>query len=162
MYTRTDIAITNDGDLYFNENDILTVNGFDFIIQQILKILRTTRGELSYAPNLGVDLDSFAGKPNTREISNELKYEITEAIKYSFPFEVNYISVKIVPLSSDSISIYILMSDNTTTKVISKLIYDYTNGIIKTDVNASDNKPEYYTEFDTNIEEPINEYLNLL
>lgn len=63
-----DLKMTVDGELVIGpDGDIATVEGDEAIAQQILFRLKTQKRDWTLSPEVGANLESFIGKPNTRE-----------------------------------------------------------------------------------------------
>ncbi|HLD91541.1 MAG TPA: hypothetical protein VI911_11135 [Patescibacteria group bacterium] len=126
----SDIATSSDGDMLVEGSDLKKVNGIDWFIQEVNKILRSAN-DWFFAPNAGAALDRFYGSNNTREIATEIQDIIKSKIErqgISFPATLN---VRVVPLSRDEIKVYINLNFNNENINISKLIFDLQKGSIK-------------------------------
>ena len=125
----TDIAMTPDGDMILENNDLKSVKGIDWCIQEINKILKSSN-DWAFAPNAGVALDRFYGAMNTRDTASQIESLITSKItqqRINFPATVK---VTVVPLSRDSIKIYISLNYSGQVIPITAVLFDLQQGII--------------------------------
>jgi len=85
-YDSTDLKWNWNGDFSLDESGDLSSNDTDFlesIEQEILTIVKSSKGDWKFHPNIGADLWRFKGEANTRENANKLKTEIKKAIVFS-------------------------------------------------------------------------------
>lgn len=127
-----DIKMTLDGDLVIDAGDIGLVNGIDWFVQEVNKIVRTNNPEWELHPNVGASLEDFAGQPNVREvgraIEERLHAKITED-NIQFP---GTLSIKVVPVSISDIKVYINLEIEDRTVPVSHVVFDYNNGVLRT------------------------------
>lgn len=125
-----DIAMSEDGDLVIEKGDLKLHNGINWLISEIQKILKTCNPEWRIHPNVGVGLDEFIGQPNNREVGKFIERKIREKIKaegLDYPGDVD---VQVVPISVSDIMIYINLKIGEQNIFLSKVIYDYSKGLI--------------------------------
>lgn len=124
----TDIKMSDDGDLVISNGDLDTVSGLDWLALEINKVCQTNNPEWYSYPNIGADIENFAGQPNTRNICRSLELQITDAIsaqKIHFPGVLN---VRCVPIDQNTVNIYITVDIAGTTNPISKLSFAFDKG----------------------------------
>jgi hypothetical protein len=129
-----DIKMTPDGDLSIKDEDLETHNGIDWFISEVTKIIRTSNPDWKKYPNIGAGVEEFAGMPNTRETAMAIKERIHDKITAENLQYPGKLEVSVVPLDRHTISIYINLSVNGEFMQISKVIFDYNDGIIKSDI----------------------------
>jgi hypothetical protein len=126
-----DILFGYDTDIHFGNDDLLTVNGIDYIEREIYKLLITEPGDWKLNPKLGCSPNSFSGAQNTRETGKKIQLYLTEGLR----FTVNPASldVRVVPTNYDSVMIFIdiVFPDYQTDKLIFE--FDFINGLKKFD-----------------------------
>lgn len=74
-----DLMITEDGDLYLQDGDLVTVNDLDYVVQMVLCRLKSVGKDWFY-DNTGCDIEGFIGKPNTRENADTLTQKIMDIL----------------------------------------------------------------------------------
>jgi len=126
-----DFKMTPDGDLVIKDGDLELVNGMDWFIQEVTKILRTNNPDWNLHPNVGAGLDDFTGQPNTRAIGKAIENRIYDKITAEHIEFPGKLTVKVVPLTIDSIMVYVLLDVENETIPISKLAYNVQNGIMR-------------------------------
>jgi hypothetical protein len=102
----TDLGITLDGDLLLNERgDLAIVGGDQWIIRELVKIIKTNNPEWGNHPDIGADLDDFIGRSNTRETAKEVEEHMRDAIRKQFPDQG--LDIRVVPLGRHQIGVYV-------------------------------------------------------
>ena len=125
----TDFALTHDGDIALSGGDIATVSGLDWLTQTINFVLRTEPGDYSVDPAIGGSLAGFIGENNTRELASKIRKRILSALSYESWATPGRIEARVVPMSSDSISVFITLDmPNETRTYLSMAEFDYTTG----------------------------------
>lgn len=124
-----DIKMTPDGDLSIKGNDLELVNGHDWFIQEVMKILKTNNPDWELHPNAGASLEDFVGQPNTRDVGRAMETRIYEKISeegLNFPGKL---TVRAVPLSTHEVYVYILLEVEDIRISVSKKVFDLVNGL---------------------------------
>ena len=125
-----DVAISPDGDLLVENNDLKQVRGFEWFAQEVNKILRSGN-DWYFAPNAGASLDMFYGQNNTREIAKQVEERIITKITQqgiNFPAEL---VVRTIPISRDEIKVYINLIYENQSISVDKLVFDLQKGTLK-------------------------------
>jgi len=100
-----DILLGYDTDLHFDNGDLMTTTGIDYIQREIYKLLVTNIGEWKMDENLGASPHRFVGQPNTREIAVALQKHVLDSIRLTIsPAQVD---VRAVPVSVDKLMLFI-------------------------------------------------------
>jgi len=103
--TDVDILLSYDTDIDFEFGDVMLTYDEDRIKRVVFKLLIAEKGSWKMQPQVGATPNTFIGEPNTREtgqlIQQYLEYNINEIITPDF------VNVKVVPINTDSINIYI-------------------------------------------------------
>ena len=100
-----DFLFGYDDDIHFENGDILTTTGIDYLEREIYKILITTPGEWKASPNIGASLENFIGQQNTREIGDTIKRHIERQLTNTiYPAQLK---VKVIPSSESTIMVLI-------------------------------------------------------
>lgn len=134
-----DIATTPDGDIIIENGDIKMVTGIDWFIQEVNKILRSG-SDWYFAPNAGVDLENFYGRPNTAELGREIENLVNTKILRQGINKPAQLSVKVVPVNIHELMLYITLLFDRQTISVTKMVYNLQNGLMKPmedDVNQS-------------------------
>jgi hypothetical protein len=126
----TDIGMTLDGDLMVDDSgDLRLVEGFDWLSREVGKRIRTDNPSWVGHPSIGVGMSDFQGHPNMPDTAKSLRKRIKYVLQQdniSYPGEFN---VRIVPIRSDGIMIFIYLDLAGSRVEIQRLIYDFSNGI---------------------------------
>lgn len=125
-----DIALSYDGDLIIDESqDLLLISGIEWFKREVNKIIRTNLREWRSEPDIGANLEEFIGSVNSKETAESIKLKLLEAItidNFQFPGQFE---VKIIPVSTDKLTIYITYNIIGENYAISKLIYSLDSGV---------------------------------
>jgi hypothetical protein len=129
--TKTDVKMTLDGDLTVGGNgDFELTNGFDWLAREINKIVRTVNPLWTIHPTIGAGVESFIGRTNDRETADNLRSEIMDAVERSGILQPGQsVDVEVVPLSMESVSVYVNVNATGISKELFKLIVDYRSGL---------------------------------
>lgn len=126
-----DTMLSYEGDLVVGKNgDLNETSGIDLISREIHKILMTGVNEWTLYQGYGADLERFGGMPNSRRTAAEIKVALERAINndnITFPADVN---VKVVPMSRDSINVFIFIEIAELVQEVGRFVFDYSNGIL--------------------------------
>lgn len=126
-----DFHMTYDGDLVVEKEDLKKVNGSEWFIQQVNKILRTNNPGWEGHPNIGANLEDFIGEPNTRAVGKAIEERIYSKITAENLHYPGELEIRVVPINKDSINIHINLIIDGQPVVVSKTIFDIENGILK-------------------------------
>jgi hypothetical protein len=100
-----DILFGYDTDLHFENNDLMTTTGIDYIEREIYKLLITEPGDWKAHQNVGCTPNRFIGDQNSRVLGTNIENYIREGLKLTvFPGQVN---VRVVPTNYDTVIIFI-------------------------------------------------------
>ena len=128
----TDIGMTLDGDIMLDDTgDIGLVQGWEFLFREVNKRLRTNNPSWKSHPSIGVTLRDFIGTPNTPATAQALRKRIREKLSIDnigFPGEFDVI---ITPTGRDSVNISIDFYLAGLKKSLTRIIYDFTDGLIQ-------------------------------
>ena len=124
-----DIAMTLEGDLIIENGDVKLVNGIDWLAQEVNKIIRTNNPDWIMHPRVGAGLDDFAGLPNTRDVASQIQTRLHDKITEEGITYPGVLSVRVVPLTVDSIMCYITIEVEGQQLPVTKFIYDMSNGL---------------------------------
>jgi len=101
----TDFLFGYDTDIHFENGDIKTTTGLDYLEREIFKVLLTSPGEWKASPRLGASLEEFIGQNNTREIGNIIRRHVEKSLTESiYPAQLK---VKIIPTSESTLTVII-------------------------------------------------------
>lgn len=76
-----DLKMTNDGELVINtKGELVLVEGEDQIKQQIVFLLRTSKGDYAYDPNFGANLEEFVGLPLGQTVMKNIQDRVVEEL----------------------------------------------------------------------------------
>ena len=101
----TDIAMTYDTDIDFEDGDLMLCNGVDCLKRKVYGLLVTEVGDWKLYPDEGASLTPFVGKRNTRETGRMIEEYIIDKIQpHVIPANV---AVKVVPMSRESVKCYL-------------------------------------------------------
>jgi len=82
MSDSIDWAVDENGDLLIGpDGDILQAKGQKQIAQEILFRLKTSKGDYTVDPNVGANLESFIGSPNTQNVRDEIVKAVEEELQ---------------------------------------------------------------------------------
>ena len=145
-----DILFSYDGDISFENGDLMLTTGNDLLERKVFKLLLTSINDWKFDKNIGASPNIFIGEQNTRDTGKLIEsYLDTHIQEHIYPAIIN---TKVVPLDYDSIKIYITLYIQGTIVAKLPLTLDFINGLIytqydeKTD-NIISNKT---TKFNTN------------
>lgn len=117
-----DILLSYDTDISFENGDLMTCNGIDFIEREIYKVLITKFGDWKLSPNIGIGLSKFIGRENTRELAKAIESTVEENLAYTvYP---GNISCRVVPTGYHSV-----------TCIITVMILDFTEITVPFEMN---------------------------
>lgn len=100
-----DFLLGWDTDIHFEDGDIKTTTGVDYIEREIFKVLSTSPGDWMASPNIGSSLDSFIGEQNTRDVGDAITQRVVQSLSSTvFPAQLK---VRVVPTSKDTLTVVI-------------------------------------------------------
>lgn len=126
-----DILLGYDTDIHFENNDLMTCTGIDYIEREIYKLLITDPGDWKANPTIGCSPNRFTGDQNTRELGKFIENYIRNGLKDTvYPSQVD---VRVVPTGYETILIFvdIIIQNEEITSV--PFEFDFINGIKKLD-----------------------------
>lgn len=101
----TDVLLGYDTDLHFENGDLMTTTGVDYIEREIYKLLITQPGDWKASPLLGASPNQMTGEPNTRETAQRLEALIETGIRETvYPASAD---IRVVPTDYDSVLVFI-------------------------------------------------------
>lgn len=106
MSESIDWAVDENGDLLVGpDGDILQVKGQKQIAQEILFRLKTSKGDYTISPEVGANLESFIGSPNTQAVRDEIVKVVEEELQRD-----NFIPLrKVRALKTDTNSVLVVV-----------------------------------------------------
>lgn len=124
-----DILFGYDTDIHFENGDLMTTTGIDYIEREIFKLLITNQGDWKASPLLGASPNQLIGELNTRENAQALQNIVEEGIKKTvYPASA---SVRVVPTNYESVLVLIDIFVRTQEVVVLPFEFDYVNGFRK-------------------------------
>jgi len=129
--SKRDVVMTLDGDLAVGGNgDFELTEGFDWLAREINKIVRTTNPLWTVHPTIGAGVESYIGRTNDRATANDLRRDIIDAVERSTLLGAGQsVAVDVIPLSLDSVAVYVNISSDGVQLETLKLIVDYRSGV---------------------------------
>lgn len=101
----SDFLFGYDTDIHFEDGDIKTTTGLDYLEREIYKVLLTVPGEWKASPRVGASLENFIGQNNTREIGGMIRRHVETSLGPTiYPAQMK---VQIVPTSETGLTIVI-------------------------------------------------------
>lgn len=105
-----DIALGADGDLLIGPDDDLAISvDEDCLLDNIHWRLRTALGDWVLEPKCGASLERFVGMPNSREVGTAIREAVDYALSHDGYLSLNDYRVDVVPLSPDTVGVYIFV-----------------------------------------------------
>jgi len=100
-----DFLFGYDTDIHFEDGDIKTTTGLDYIEREIYKVLLTTPGDWHASPQVGASLEAFIGENNTREMGASIRRHVERSLTDTiYPAQLK---VKVIPTSESSLTVLI-------------------------------------------------------
>lgn len=112
-YDSNDLDWTWDGDFIVGEDGDLKDTSDDFIKSletEIRTVMRSESSEWEKHPMLGCNLSDFRGEPNTREVADLMKAQITSELIASGVVKRGDVDVRIIPTGPHEILVMINVS----------------------------------------------------
>lgn len=124
-----DILLGYDTDLHFENGDLMTTTGIDYIEREIYKLLITEPGDWKASPLLGASPNRLTGEQNTRENAQIMQDILLEGIKQTvYPASAE---VRVVPTDYESVLVFIDVFVRSQEVVVLPFEFDYITGFRK-------------------------------
>jgi len=133
-----DILLSYDTDLDFENGDLMVTSGADMIKRKVFKLMITNMNDWKRDKSIGASPNKFTGEPNTRQTGGLIKQFLESQIQPNIVPAI--IEVKVVPINTDSIKIYItLFLDGS---IIGNMPFslDFINGLLYTQFDDKTDK----------------------
>lgn len=160
-----DIILGYDTDIHFENDDLMTTTGVDYIEREVYKLLITDPGDWKADQTIGCSPSKFLGEHNTRETAAELEQYVEEGLRITAaPAQVR---ARAVPVGYEKILLFIDIYSSDYEIVSVPFEFSYTTGIRKLDradprVQKTAKSSSNYTINDiTNLKRP-NKYWSRL
>ena len=122
-----DVFFSYDGDIDFENGDLKHSIGLDCLKRTVYKLMRTLPGSWPLYPDEGASPEKFIGEPNTREVGKKLEAWLIEKLeRHVTPASI---ITKVVPVSRESIKVYIDINIAGMDVLTVPFTIDYINGI---------------------------------
>ena len=112
--SKIDLLWTDSGDFSLDtkRGDLAdTINhSYRALIQQISTRISSSKNDWRLIPNLGANLSQALGRPNTRELGNEIKGLVTSALLSGTLLTASELEVDVFPVSKTEIAILIIVT----------------------------------------------------
>lgn len=131
-----DVLLGYDTDLHFENGDLMTTTGVDYIEREIYKLLITQPGDWKASPTLGCSPNRYTGEQNTRETAQRLKATIESGIRETvYPATSE---IRVIPTDYRSVLIFIDVYVRNREVVTIPFEFEYSTGFRK--LNRSDER----------------------
>ena len=133
-YNEIDITMSPDGDLVLDSRKDLRMAAPSGVVKQDITFrARTEYDDFTPHPDIGADLPSLVGEPNSKENALMAEEKLFTSLTKDNRFNHNDIRVKAVPISMNSIVLYTFVNaSNYNTNLFVASVLDYENGITNT------------------------------
>ena len=136
-----DIMMSLDGDLAVDgTGDLKLTEGFDWLVREINKRVRTINPEWKGHETLGADIETFAGRANTKEVADEISRRITDSVSSWGLDSPGAIQARVVPTGPSSVNVFIFIDLMGIRYNLTRVIFDFDNGVVQPVTD-----PEAYT-----------------
>ena len=134
QYNEIDILIDASGDLVLDSSkNFKFANSRETLQQDIMFRARTEFNDFEPHPEIGADLQSLVGEPNTRENAAMGEKKLFTSLTKDGRMVPQDLRVKAVPLDMYRIAMYTFVnSSNEDVNVVTASVLDYENGILNT------------------------------
>ena len=130
IYNNTDLKVTPSGDLSLFAGDLDTAYASGVLQQDVSFRLRTDADDFIPHPDIGADMQSLIGEPNSREIAELGESKITHSLTKDGMVINSDLFVKAVPLSLEKIMYYVFINDGKVQmNVTPDVIFDMIDGV---------------------------------
>jgi hypothetical protein len=100
-----DIRLGYDTDINFENYDLMTTTGVDYIEIELYKLLISEPGDWKLSQNIGCTPNIFTGEKNDRVTGRKIENYLIEGLKKTvYPGQVN---VRVVPTGYDTLLIFV-------------------------------------------------------
>jgi hypothetical protein len=114
-YSEVDIQVSASGDICLSSNgDLKLAQPSGVLKQDITFRVRTDYNDFTPHPDIGADLSSLLGEPNTRELSIQGEQQIVHCLTQDGRILNGDLMVKGVPIAMDKVVYYIFIKDGPT------------------------------------------------
>ena len=130
-YSEVDIFVDASGDIAVAANgDLQMAVPSGVLLQDVAFRLRTDQGDFRPHPDLGANLDTLIGEPNTKTTSGTGEQFIINSLTSDNRVAPGDLMVKGVPISLSSIMYYVFIRDGMTTfNVTPNVLVDLNTGL---------------------------------
>ena len=129
--TETDILMSYDTDISFENGDLMLSTGSDLLQRRVIKLLLSETNDWRRYPHIGANPNIFIGNNNTREVGRNIERYITSKIQ---PFITPaIIDVRVVPIDFDAVKGYISVYYAGAAPINIPFKMDFINGLAITD-----------------------------
>jgi hypothetical protein len=112
IYSEIDIKVSPSGDMTLGANkDFELANPSGVLKQDIAFRLRTDYNDFTPHPDIGADLNSLIGEPNTRETASNGELRIINSLTKDGRVAASDLLVKAVPISLYNLVYYVFVRD---------------------------------------------------
>ena len=131
-YSEVDIYVSPSGDMQISANGDLQLATPTGVLQQDIAFrLRTNQYDFAPHVDLGANLDSLVGEPNTKALCNTGEQYIINSLTFDGRVSPGDLMVKGVPINLYSIVYYLFVRDGMTTlDVTPGLMLDVNQGLV--------------------------------
>lgn len=124
-----DILFGYDTDIHFENDDLMTTTGIDFIEREMYKLLITEPGQWKADPSIGACPNKFTGEQNTREVGEAIEKYVESGLKLTVAPGIP--KVRVVPTGNEKVMIFIDINLPNFQRISVPFEFDYINGIRK-------------------------------
>jgi hypothetical protein len=134
IYNEIDIAASPSGDMVLGSNKDLSLSKpSGCLIHDIMFRARTEKGDFEVHKDLGADLQSLIGEPNTRENAETAEGLLFESLTFDGRVNMQDLIVKGVPVSDTSLALYTFVNaSNYDSDIFTVSVFDYLDGVVNT------------------------------
>lgn len=131
FFKMKDVLFGYDTDLHFENDDLMTTTGIDYIEREIYKLLITQPGDWKADLGIGAGLNNFTGEVNSRQTAEKITSTLEEALKLTVAPALAY--VRVVPTAYESIMVFIDLYSEDNKIVTIPFQFDFVKGFTKLD-----------------------------
>jgi len=133
-----DILLSYDTDIDFEQGDLMITSNADMIKRKVFKLLVTNLNDWKFDKSIGASPNRFTGEHNTRQTGELIvSFLETNIQPHIFPAIVE---VKVVPINTDSIKIYITLYLEGSIIANMPFSMDFMNGLLYTQFDEKTDK----------------------
>lgn len=123
-----DLYFTQDGDFVLGENGDLqdtNLEAYRGFVQRVLTRMMSRRGDWSLHTDIGANLTSFVGLPNTEEIGSRIKDRVSSELYQENLLRGSELTVEVVPYANTAIAIILVIRPpRTAGQIVLSFTYD--------------------------------------